>query len=230
MRRNFQCKASMLILLALITGGQSANFASANDLRSGKNFDKPSDKSSDKHFYKRSEKDSSEPTDASADFTFKLFAEVCKSVKTNVLISPFSANTALSMVANGASGETLKQMSRVLGASDAKPDLLNARCTSALAKLNASKNVRMEVANAIYTDKKTPFKKEFFDVCTRDYGDAWCNSKTHGKIPSILDRLDQKEKMVLLNAVYFKGAWLRPFENSATVGDKFTTLAGIKNP
>ena len=44
----------------------------------------------------------------------------------------------------------------------------------------------------------------------------WCSNKTHGKIDKILDQLDSKTLMIILNAVYFKGEWSSKFESYAT--------------
>lgn len=180
-----------------------------------------------------------------ASFAFKLFSEANRGLKENVLVSPFSAFSALSMTVNGAAGETLNQMATVLGVSPGKIDALNAHNKSVFAELNSNKTVRLEIANAVYSDRSTPFKQEFINLCTSLYSaeahvanfsdpqtvktiNDWCNQKTHGKIPSILDKLSPEEKMVLLNAIYFKGAWQDQFEKMATNDDRFTTLAGVK--
>ena len=44
----------------------------------------------------------------------------------------------------------------------------------------------------------------------------WCSNKTHGKIDKILDQLDPKTLMIILNAVYFKGEWSSKFESFVT--------------
>lgn len=178
-------------------------------------------------------------------FAFQLFKSSASAHKgENVLVSPLSASLALGMVLNGASGENLKQMSDVLGVGNL--DQFNARNKSVIASLNANKSVTMEVANAIYSDKKTPFKQSFIDFCKATYGAAaetldftqkeqtlatinsWSSQKTHGKIPKILSKLTEEDKMVLLNAIYFKGKWEAAFNKTATKDDDFTLQNGKK--
>ena len=45
----------------------------------------------------------------------------------------------------------------------------------------------------------------------------WCNLKTHGKIPKIMDQLPPNTVMVLLNALYFKGEWVKEFSENLTI-------------
>ncbi|HEY9715159.1 MAG TPA: serpin family protein [Chroococcales cyanobacterium] len=185
----------------------------------------------------------------SSDFALKLFSETCKGSKEqNVLVSPFSAYAALSMTLNGADSHTLTQMAKVLGVSGGDVAALNAKFEKLLADINANDKVQFEVANAIYADESTPFKKTFIDLCKKVYGaevhnedfkkkeavidkiNAWCNEKTHGKISSILDKMTPLDKMVLLNAIYFKGAWQEQFKPGNTQDDKFNTASGEKVP
>ena len=49
----------------------------------------------------------------------------------------------------------------------------------------------------------------------------WCSEKTHGKITKILDQLDDNVRMILLNAVYFKGEWRNKFRESLTKKNNF---------
>ncbi len=174
----------------------------------------------------------------STNFSFKLFKKVLAEEKGNVMVSPFSAYAALSMTLNGAAGSTRKQMAASLGVSDEAIDALNKRNHEVFQLLNKNEKVQLEIANAIYSDASTPFKKSFIALCEKSYDAAahsedfanpavltqinnWCNEKTHGKIPKILDKLTKKEKMVLLNAIYFKGTWAKPFEKAATRDDQF---------
>ena len=49
----------------------------------------------------------------------------------------------------------------------------------------------------------------------------WCNLQTHGKIEQILDELDPNTVMMLLNAIYFKGTWLKEFSKNSTSTNNF---------
>ncbi len=182
----------------------------------------------------------------STDFSLKLFAQLAQTSKDNVVISPFSAYAALSMALNGAAGSTSEQMASVLGVTADTIKSLNERNQAVLASLtNTNKTVQLEIGNAIFSDIHTPFKSSFTNLCKQFYDaeiksanfqdpatvdsiNNWCSSKTHGKIPTIVAKLSSKEKMVILNAVYFKGAWVSPFKKFLTQDDQFTTLSGTK--
>ena len=57
---------------------------------------------------------------------------------------------------------------------------------------------------------------------------SWVNRKTEGKIDKILDRLDPSAKAVLLNAVYFKAAWLSTFNKRNTSDEAFNLTTSDK--
>ncbi|MBS2006226.1 MAG: serpin family protein [Cyanobacteria bacterium SZAS TMP-1] len=183
------------------------------------------------------------PQAISTDFSLKLFRHEAGDNSKNVLVSPFSAYEALSMTANGAGGNTLAQMAKVLGYTPSTMDVLNSRNHEVLLKLNSNSKVQMEIANAIFADAHTKFKPEFIALCARVYQaearsenfadpqtvkkiNDWCDAKTHGKIKEILQKLTPDEKMVLLNSVYFKGAWESAFKPDATSQQAFKLLSG----
>ena len=95
----------------------------------------------------------------------------------------------------------------------------------------------LETANAMYVDEKMKMSSSFDDLAdilsntyqaslkrcdlssaeTMNEINDWVNEKTHGLIPSILDEpMDPSIRMTLLNAVYFKAAWVNAFENELT--------------
>ncbi|MBX9723797.1 MAG: serpin family protein [Candidatus Obscuribacterales bacterium] len=185
--------------------------------------------------------------ETNSDFALNLFAQSTKQKTGNVLVSPFSAFAALSMTLNGAEGKTRSEMAKSLGLSNDNLDELNKRNEATFAALNKNTKVQIEIANAIYADKSTPFKQSFIELCKKSYGaeihnenfadpktvdaiNSWCKAKTHGKIDSILDKLNSLEKMVLINAIYFKGTWQNQFHKSQTGDDKFTDENGAVLP
>jgi len=167
---------------------------------------------------------------ANCSFQFSFFKELNKQfINKNLIISPLSAYQILSLAANGAKKNTLTEMISALGG----------KSLEELNKINmkilkeAKKFSTVEIANAIMT-KINPNKN--FIASGQKYGasiqtlksvsqvNSWCNAKTHGKIKKILDSLDGNIKMILLNAVYFKGLWSIPFEKSMTMKRPFYNL------
>jgi len=183
------------------------------------------------------------PMVRSADFSLKLFRHEAAANSKNVLVSPFSAYDALCMTANGAAGSTLDQMARVLGTGASKMADLNDANNEVINRLNNSKQVQLEIANAIYADTHTKFQPSFIKLCQQsylaeakneDFADpqtvkkinGWCDTKTHGKIKEIIQKLTPDEKMVLLNSVYFKGAWQNAFNSGKTHDHQFSLIGG----
>ncbi|MBO6164700.1 MAG: serpin family protein [Lachnospiraceae bacterium] len=164
-----------------------------------------------------------------------------KSKKKNVLISPDSVITVLSVLENGASGKTRKELKKALGG------LSVSKYTSSLKKLHrrvgSSSLIRYNAANSLwYKEGEISLKQDFvqkmadaydmevhgapFDSSTLKKINQWASDKTEGKIPSILNRLDPEMRAVVLNAIYFKGTWADPY---VTVKKrKFTTASGKK--
>jgi serine protease inhibitor len=187
---------------------------------------------------------------ATETFDCKLFRQASGSLQKNTVISPFSAYQVLSMIANGAQGKTLKQMQQMLGGSGVDLNKLNQKNAETIKVLSSQKDAGdLAIANAIYADKSTPFKKSFLQLCRSQYHaqisnedfkdphlvdriNAWCSDHTHGKIPKIIQGLKPEEKMVLLNSVYFKGAWAKAFDRAATKNGDFKNIGGksIKVP
>ena len=149
-----------------------------------------------------------------------------KSPNENVIVSPLSIFQILSLTANGAKSSTLDGMLKALGEDSVKR--LNAINREII---DAEKDVKtVEVTNAVMTRflPLLPFvsaAKEYAaslqPLTTVGEVNNWCKAKTHGKINKILDRLDANTAMILLNAVYFKGKWTKPFEKDDTVEKDF---------
>ena len=93
-----------------------------------------------------------------------------------------------------------------------------------------NKLTTIEVANAIMS-KFSPEKK-FLDIANNYFCsyetlenvkqvNDWCNKTTHGKIPKIIEKLNDDVRMVLLNAIYFKGEWIFKFDEYLTQKKSF---------
>lgn len=57
---------------------------------------------------------------------------------------------------------------------------------------------------------------------------SWAEEKTHGRIPAVVSSLYEFSPLVALNAVYFKGSWVKPFESEQTKEEEFTLQNGKK--
>ncbi len=173
--------------------------------------------------------------DASNRFSLNLFRELRQqAVGENIFLSPASVAFALSMTYNGATDETQKAMAEALSLKEMSVAELNQANAALKASLeNPDKTVELAIANSLWARRGIPFEPDFLKinqefygakVADLDFGDrqapntinAWVNENTRGKIKQIIDQLNPNEVMVLINTLYFKGAWTEPFQPEAT--------------
>ena len=155
-------------------------------------------------------------------FQVSLFNEINKGKKgKNLIISPLSIFQILSLTANGARDQTQLEMVETLQGEDIED--LNSINYEILEISQKFKTV--EIANAVMT-RFEPVQ-DFLNVSEKYFApyqklvsaeqvNGWCSQKTHGKIPKILDKLEDDMAFILLNAVYFKGNWKNKFLEKST--------------
>jgi serine protease inhibitor len=162
----------------------------------------------------------------------------------NIFYSPLSMTLALSMAYNGARGDTEQAMRRALGLEKLSLEELNQASASLLQELTREDAaLKLTIANSLWTHRGVAFNRDFLtrnrkfyraDVSVLNFGDPgsvatindWVARRTNGKIPVIIDELERDDRLVLINAVYFKGAWTFPFAPSQTSYDVFYLPGG----
>ena len=65
------------------------------------------------------------------------------------------------------------------------------------------------------------YKASLVELKDANQVNKWCSDATHKKIPKIVDNISGEDKMVLINAIYFKGNWKQPFDKKDTHKDTF---------
>lgn len=164
------------------------------------------------------------------DFAFKLYDRL-KTANENLCVSPASIEAALAMTREGAAGNTLAQMNLLLPGTAVFP--------------NVGKSITLESANALWIDQTFPILGKFqstvqnkfsAEVRSADFTgqpdkereiiNRWVEKKTHDKISDLLieGSVTPDTRLILVNAVYFKGNWLHAFEKEKTVTEPFQTL------
>ena len=148
------------------------------------------------------------------------------------------------MLDNGAVGATRQELEQVLHTDNLPAGALNAACESLNHSLNSQTNVTLELANAIWYQQGIPLKPAFVST-NRDFFQAelgavdfarpqsaqtinhWADQSTHGKIQDIVRwPFDPATRVVLANAIYFKGKWERPFDQKETRPHAFHPAGG----
>ena len=160
------------------------------------------------------------------------------------VVSPLSVTYLMSMLANGADGETQQQILATLGWAGEgiqQPSLQDINDYSRMliektARLD--KAVTVEIANYVAINKEFKLNSKFQKSVERDYKagveslnftspstlkriNDWCNDRTHGMIPSIINELDPDAVSYLMNAIYFNGTWKDKFSKEETKQEMF---------
>ena len=187
-------------------------------------------------------------------FTLDLFKTV-RSDSANVVLSPYSISTALAMTYAGANGVTAAQMANVLHFTIPKERLSAvfqqlAQELSAGSNAQASdggQNFQISIANSIWGQQDLSFLPAFLKVLQQQFDSPlrkvdfaksaesarqaindWAKEETKGKIPDLLPAgsVDDRTRMVLANAVYFKADWQLPFAHEDTSDNDFHLATG----
>lgn len=157
----------------------------------------------------------------------------------NIMISPFSITSALSMTLNGSAGETFEAMRKALGLENKTLQQINATYLKLMTEMvPVDKRVVFDIANSVWVEKRLVVKEPFMndlqtwykaeareiDVTNPgsvDIVNGWIEEKTHDKIKDMLDYLDPDLAMLLINAVYFNGKWRYQFDKADTREEAF---------
>jgi serpin B len=183
--------------------------------------------------------------DHANEFGFELMRTVfAEDDRPNVVLSPFSASMALGMTLNGAAGGTFDAMRSTLGFEGMTQAEINDSYSGLIELLTElDPEVQFDIANAIWANEDVPFHDAFMQVVeaafaarieSSDFSDpatlaainAWVEDNTGGLIDRILEELDPALAMLLLNAIYFDGAWTTRFDPEDTRREMFRTREG----
>ena len=165
----------------------------------------------------------------------------------NLFFSPFSIFTALAMTWAGARENTAVQMAETLHFTE-KPAQFHRAIGDLISQLNAVQketDVELSIANAIWAQKGYQFLDEFFRIVQQSYQadlkqvdfssaaesarqaiNAWVEQQTNEKIKDLLPPkvLNALTRLVLVNAIYFKGFWDNQFKSRDTREMEFWLL------
>jgi serpin B len=162
----------------------------------------------------------------------------------NLFFSPYSVSTALAMTYAGARGETAAQMANALHFTLPEPQshAAFAEIGRELSSIPQKGDLDLSVANAIWPDKKYVLLPAFVQLLKDKYQaepqpvdfvtaaeqarstiNAWVEQKTNDKIKELIlpGGVDSSTRLVLSNAIYFKGKWKEPFKKKLTRDGEF---------
>ena len=179
-------------------------------------------------------------------FSLALFRQL-RQPSRNLFLSPLSIRVALGMACAGARGETASQMRSALCISPPEEPLEEGLAQTIERLDTAASEYELTVANSLWAQEDAPLQPEFVDVITRRYrgyvnlvdfhnrADAaririnqWVEDNTRQKIRELIPAgaLNETTRLVLANAVHFKGRWELPFRKEVTEDEPFYVEGG----
>lgn len=188
-------------------------------------------------------------SDSNNEFMMKMYKELTSDKKNNnIFFSPFSISSALAMTFAGSDGNTEVQMANALEFSS-NTDIFHedfSIVTNRINEIGKKGKVKLSIANSLWMQKGYTFLDEFTKIGKEYYNaeienlnfaeseksrniiNQWVEDKTNEKIKNLIPKgiLDALTRLVLTNAVYFKGEWKEQFKKKSTKEKLFHTFKG----
>ncbi len=193
-----------------------------------------------------------EVVNANNEFAFDLYSELNKSKEGNLFYSPYSISAALAMTYEGAKGQTAKEMKSVFHFPE--NDVLRPNFAAIYNSLNEeNKSYELRTGNALWAQHDYQFLEDYTSRVEQYYGgkvanldfkneieesrktiNSFIEEQTNDKIKDLIPKgiLSPMTKLVLTNAIYFKGTWEWEFDKSDTRDQDFkiTPTNAVKTP
>ncbi len=179
---------------------------------------------------------------ANNQFAFDLYSELDKYEDGNMFYSPYSISAALAMTYEGAKGQTADEMKSVFHFPE--EDILRPNFAAIYNDINKeNKEYELKTGNALWVQKDYPFLEEYIDGVENYYGgkatmldfvkeaeksrqtiNSFIEEQTKDKIKDLIPKgyLDEMTRLVLTNAIYFKGIWEWEFDKTDTLERRFS--------
>ncbi len=184
---------------------------------------------------------------ATNTFAIELYHQLSKPEE-NLFFSPFSIFTALSMVYAGARGSTANQMEKTLHIPLEQHHFHRAlkKLLRILGSEETNKDNELSIANLLCVKEGYDLLEKFLWSIEDNYNapiwklnfslvressakiNNWVAEQTKGKISNIIDSIDPEMRLILINAIYFKGMWENTFDKNFTKEENFTLASGEK--
>jgi len=176
--------------------------------------------------------------DSNNKFAFDIYEEM-EDKEGNVFYSPYSISSALAMTYEGARGNTAEEMKSVFYFPES--EVLRPNFAAIYTELNSEdKSYELRTGNALWAQKGYHFLDDYFSTVESRYGgkavnldfvgeneksketiNTFIEEQTNGKIKDIISELSINTRLVLTNAIYFKGNWEKQFDKDDTLEKDF---------
>lgn len=180
----------------------------------------------------------------SDDFDVALYRQIAAQPG-NQFVSPYSASAAFALLYPGARGETAREMTSVFGFDGDQAGATQAARAKADAIRNQTGGSELSIANAAWVERTMQLDPDYARSVGEGLGgtiealdfiqqpaeslrtiNAWAARNTHDRIQQILNTPDPSRRLVLTNAVYFKGNWTSQFSANNTHDGPFHPASG----
>jgi len=180
--------------------------------------------------------------EANNQFAFEYYSHLKNRETGNIFFSPFSISSALVMTYEGAREQTAKEMQSVLHF-PADDNLRRTEYLKIFNELNKKdKKYELNIANALWAQKDYQFLSDYIDTVEKYYGgktnnldfvkdpegsrvtiNDWVEKQTKDKIKDLIPQgvINDMTRLVLTNAIYFKGEWVKQFDKENTTDEDF---------
>ncbi len=185
--------------------------------------------------------------DANNQFCFELYANLKNEEKGNIFFSPYSISTALGMVYEGARGQTAEEI-RAVFYFPADENIRKAAFAAGYDRINKKDaKYKLSTANALWIQKDFKLLDAYTNTIEKYYSgkatnvdfkgaaeqarkkiNKWVEDRTNNKIKDLFppNSLSPETRLVLTNAIYFKGTWIKQFDKKETQEMDFETGKG----
>jgi serpin B len=182
--------------------------------------------------------------DANNQFALDYYSKLKSKDSGNIFFSPFSISSAFVMTYEAAKGQTAEEMRSVFYFPE-DSNLRRTEYASIFDELNkGDKKYKLSSANALWAQQDYQFSKDYFENVEKYYGgkatnldfkkdpegsritiNNWVENQTNDKIQNLIPSgvIKTMTKLVLTNAVYFKGEWVKQFNKNDTKEEDFRT-------
>ncbi len=153
----------------------------------------------------------------------------------NYFISPLSISTAMAMTYAGAKEETAQEFEKVMHFTSSEGDFHEHNGMSQRKLKDNLSDVQWNLANRLWGFGPSPFEQEFLEINSKYYNapiefgasestiNAWVDKQTQNKIKDLIPpgTITEDTRLILTNAVYFKGDWKYEFKKKDTKKKEF---------
>lgn len=182
-----------------------------------------------------------EVVNANNQFAFDLYSELAKTEKDNIFYSPYSISAALAMTYEGAKGKTAEEIKEVFHFPETS--VLRPNYAAIYNKINENnKEYQLSTGNALWVQQDYLLLNDYSEAVERYYGgkasnvdfiketeksrqtiNSFIEEQTNNKVKELIPagQVDYLTRLVITNAIYFKGTWEWEFDKSDTRDKNF---------